>query len=361
MRRVILLAAFVLVIAVGVWSLARLNVEETMEPIVDSQAPPIEVVAQDLEIPWEIRFLPNGDLLVTERPGRLVRIGKDKKVYRIDGVAHIGEGGLLGLALDPDFTENNFLYIYLTAREGRNVTNRVERYKLAGDELINRQIILPGIPGASIHDGGRIAFGPDGYLYVTTGEAGETALSQSKKSLGGKILRIKLDGSVPEENPFGNQIYSWGHRNSQGITWDDNGRLWATEHGRSGIASGLDELNLIEKGKNYGWPEIEGDKTKLGMEKPVIHSGADDTWAPAGAVYFEGSIFFGGLRGSALYEYEIASSELKTHFKNQFGRIRAVTLGNDGYLYFSTSNRDGRGKVQANDDKIIRVDPKKLE
>ena len=151
-----------------------------------------------------------------------------------------------------------------------------------------------------------------------------------------------------------------GHRNSQGITWDNEGRLWATEHGRSGIASGLDELNLIEKGKNYGWPEIEGDKTPPGMEKPVIHSG-DDTWAPAGAAYFEDSIFFGGLRGAALYEYKITTRELKTHFKNQFGRIRAVTLGTDGYLYFSTSNRDGRGKVQANDDKIIRVNPGKLQ
>ena len=257
---------------------------------------PFEIVAQNLEIPWEIVFLPNGDMLVTERPGRVVRIGKDRKVYPISGVAHVGEGGLLGLALHPKFSENNFLYIYLTTQERGKVTNRVERYKFASDKLTDRQVILSGIPGASVHDGGRMAFSPDGYLYITTGEAGQEKLSQDTSNLGGKILRIRDDGSIPADNPFGNAVYSYGHRNSQGLAWDDQGQLWSTEHGRSGVASGFDELNLIEKGKNYGWPEIQGDETRKGMEKPVANSGANTTWAPSGAAFYKGSIFFSGLR-----------------------------------------------------------------
>lgn len=356
MKQTILPVVIILIAVVG-WFLAGGPAREERDLLTsDKGSRSFEVVAENLEIPWEIAFLPDGDFLVTERPGRLIRIGRDKKVYQIKGVAHVGEGGLLGLALHPNFPQNNFIYLYFTTREGGIISNRVERYRLENDKLQDKQIILSGIPGAQVHDGGRIAFGPDGYLYITTGEAGQKNLSQNKDNLGGKILRIEDDGSPPIDNPFGNEIYSWGHRNSQGLAWDQNGRLWATEHGRSGAASGLDELNLIEKGKNYGWPEIQGDETKTGMEKPVIHSGPTTTWAPAGAAFVNSSIFFAGLRGEALYEYKISSGELKIHFKSRFGRIRAVVLGPNNSLYISTSNRDGRGTIQQGDDKIIKVD-----
>jgi len=318
----------------------------------------IEVIAQNLNIPWEIVFLPArsgeaSEMLVTERPGNLLKIGASKETIKIEGVAHIGEGGLLGLALHPDFSRNGFLYLYLTSKEGGQVTNRVERYRLEGNRLFDKKIIVAGIKGSANHDGGRIRFGPDGFLYVTTGDAEQQNLAQDKISLNGKILRVKDDGT-------GLEIYSYGHRNPQGLAWDDKGRLWATEHGPSGLQTGFDELNLIQKGQNYGWPVIRGDQTKSGMVTPVIQSGSTDTWAPAGLVYLNGSLFFGGLRGESLYRAEILAGDkvnLKEHFKNEFGRIRAVVLGPDNYLYISTSNTDGRGKVQTGDDKIIRINP----
>jgi glucose/arabinose dehydrogenase len=320
-----------------------------------------EVVADNLQIPWEIAFLPNGDLLVTERPGTLKRIGKESRVYVIEGVRHIGEGGLLGMALHPQFSENRWIYLYLTTSIGDGLKNRVERYRFEEDRLSEKTIIIDNIPAAAYHDGGRIAFGLDGYLYITTGDAGSSKLAQDINSLAGKILRIKDDGSIPPDNPFGNAVWSYGHRNSQGLAWDNRGRLWATEHGRSGIRSGLDELNLIEKGKNYGWPVIQGDERKAGMETPIIQSGPDETWAPAGIVYWNGSLFFGGLRGQSFYEAKIFDDDkilLKAHFRQEFGRIRAVVMGPDGYFYIATSNTDGRGDPKPNDDKIIRINPR---
>ncbi len=316
----------------------------------------IKIIAENLQIPWEIAFLPDGDLLVTERLGTIKRIGKEARVYTIEGVLHIGEGGLLGMALHPGFSENQWMYLYFTTRSGDNLINRVERYRFERDRLSEKTIIIDNIPGAVNHDGGRIAFGSDGYLYITTGDAGKSNLAQDIKSLAGKILRLKDDGSIPADNPFGNAVYSYGHRNSQGLTWDNKGNLWATEHGQSGF----DELNLIEKGKNYGWPVIQGDETKTGMENPIIQSGQVETWAPADAVYFRGRIFFTGLQGESLYEAKIIDDNkvsLKVHFQQEFGRIRAVVLGPDGYFYISTSNTDGRGDPRSGDDKIIRLNP----
>ena len=326
----------------------------------NSEKKNIEIVAENLNIPWEIAFLPDGDMLVTERSGTLLRIGNDRKSYPIEGVRHRGEGGLLGLALHPKFSDNHWIYLYLTVEENNVLKNRVERYSFGSDFLSERIIILENIPGATNHDGGRISFGPDGFLYIATGDASQGNLAQDTKSLAGKILRVRDDGTIPADNPFGNAVYSNGHRNSQGLTWDDKGNLWATEHGRSGASSGLDELNLIESGKNYGWPAIEGDERKNNMETPVINSGPDETWAPAGAAFLSGSIFFGGLRGEALYEAKITSEKkvsLKIHFHEEFGRIRAVVLGPDGFLYISTSNTDGRGSPKSNDDKIIKINP----
>ncbi len=307
------------------------------------------VVAENLEIPWALAFLSDGRLLVTERPGRVRLVEKNgnlKLVAAIPAVKHIGEGGLLGIALHPDFDRNGFVYLYYTySGNGDNTLNRVVRFRLENDQLINEQIIVNNIPGASNHNGGRIKFGPDNMLYITTGDAQNPSQAQDKNSLAGKILRVTDKGKA--------EVYSFGHRNPQGLAWDGN-KLWATEHG----PSTKDEVNLIEIGKNYGWPEIEGDEKREGMESPILNSGSD-TWAPAGAAFYQGSVFFGGLRGSALFE-KASDNQLKEHFKNEFGRIREVILGPDNYLYITTSNRDGRGLVKAGDDKIIRIDPRQL-
>jgi glucose/arabinose dehydrogenase len=327
------------------------------QPSVTPAPPDIEIIATNLEIPWEIAFLPDEDFLVTERPGNLLEIGRHPQTYPIDGVEAYGEGGLLGLALDPDFPNNHRLYLYLTTRSGDQLTNQVRAYHFENYQLTREYLVIDNLKAAQYHDGGRIKFGPNGYLYVTVGDAQTPSLAQQTASLNGKILRLRSDGSLPEDNPFNNPVYSYGHRNPQGLTWDNQGRLWATEHGRSGVQSGYDELNLIQKGDNYGWPTIQGPETHSGMISPVIQSGPADTWAPSGMVYYQGSIFFAGLRGEALYQYQIDSRQIQLHFHQQYGRLRTVALGPDGFFYLLTSNRDGRGEPQPDDDKIIKVNP----
>ena len=334
----------------------------------DTRIPITTVVATGLEIPWSLAFLPNGSLLITERPGRVRVIDSygnllPSPVATIAEVKHIGEGGLLGIAIHPDFENNTYVYLYYTySSNGENTLNRVARFKFEEGRLVNEQVIVDAIPGAVNHNGGRIKFGPDNFLYITTGDAQEPSRSQDKNSLSGKILRVTDEGKPPSGNPFGNLVYSYGHRNPQGLSWDNRGRLWAAEHGRSGVLSGLDEINLIEMGKNYGWPTIQGNEQETGMEKPQLHSGFD-TWAPAGTAFAGGSLFFGGLRGQALYEAVIKEDQLtlKEHFKEEFGRIREVVLGPDGFLYITTSNRDGRGTPKTDDDKIIKINVQKLE
>ena len=205
-----------------------------------------------------------------------------------------------------------------------------------------------------MHDGGQLAFGPDEMLYISTGDANIQNLAQDKNSLNGKILRLHDDGSVPDDNPFGNAVYSYGHRNPQGLAWDDNSSLWAAEHGPSGLETGNDELNLIEKGKNYGWPVIRGQEAKAGMEKPVIESGRNETWAPSGLAFFAGRLYFAGLKGETLYAFNPGNAELKKYFAGQYGRLRAVKTWLGG-LYFTTSNTDGRGNPTGGDDKLILI------
>ena len=271
-------------------------------------------------------------------------------------MAHVGEGGLLGIAVHPEFETNSFVYVYYTYESDENLANRVVRYRKEGEALVDEKSIIDDIPGARFHDGGRIKFGPDGHLYVTTGDSLATELSQDKKSLVGKILRLKDDGSLPPDNPVtGTYVYSFGHRNPQGLAWDGEGRLWSTEHGQSGT----DELNLIEPGKNYGWPTARGDEKATGLESPMIHSGRG-TWAPAGMAYFESSIYYTGLRGQSLYEFEIGDTELRRHLNKNFGRLRDVVVGPDNFLYILTSNRDGRAIPTSDDDLLIRINPEKL-
>ncbi len=350
----------------------------TTNPSANNQTdfPLQSVVAENLEVPWGLVFLPDGSMLITERPGRVRLIDKNstlknQPILTLSVVQKLqGEGGLLGITIHPDFEKNRYVYLYYAYETGGDRTlNRVARYTLHGETLTENKIIVDKIPGSLFHDGGRIKFGPDKLLYITTGDSQNPSLAQDKNSLAGKILRVTDDGKIPPDNPFGDQVYSYGHRNPQGITWDDKGQLWETEHGRSGALSGLDELNLIEKGKNYGWPEIQGDEKRAGMVTPVINSGPSTTWAPAGAAFlpagrqgYNGSIFFGGLKGATLYEAVIkgTSVDLKKHFSGEFGRIRDVVLGPDNMLYITTSNKDGRGTPNAGDDKIIRINPEKL-
>lgn len=325
----------------------------------------ITVIAERLNIPWDLAFLPGSALLVTERGGNLIRIaGKDILTVKLPRPIPKGEGGLLGIVLHPNFAANKFVYLYMTTENSNAGTqNAVFRYTYENDSLNNEKSIVSGIPGAIYHDGGRMEFGPDGLLYITTGDATNEKNAQDKNSLSGKILRVKDDGSIPADNPFGTAVYSLGHRNPQGLAWDRSGRLWSTEHGRSGVTSGMDEINQIVKGKNYGWPTIEGDEEKTGMEVPAWNSGANDTWAPASLVYLDGSLYFGGLRGEAIYKAVLHNEhviDVKAYFKNTYGRIRTIRLGPDGMFYITTSNRDGRGTASAADDRIIRIDPRTM-
>jgi glucose/arabinose dehydrogenase len=321
----------------------------------------VNLVAEDLDVPWGIEFLPGGDMLINERPGTLLRIGENSgnftETYEVEGVEHTGEGGLLGVEKHPNFTKNNQIYLYMTKREGDILRNRVVRYSLQGEQLSEPETIISGLPGAVYHDGGRMEFGPDGKLYITAGDATNPGWAQERNRLAGKILRLNPDGTIPGDNPFNSSVYSYGHRNPQGLAWIGN-QLWATEHGNSQH----DELNRILKGGNYGWPVIEADQKVEGMIRPEIYA-EGTTWAPAGAAYTNGSIYFAGLRGETLYEAKIQDGtvqQLLKHWEGRFGRLRAVERGPDGDLYVSTSNTDGRGLASGNDDRIVKVDPSEL-
>lgn len=330
-------------------------------------APRVEVIAEGLEIPWDIAFLPNGSMLVTERTGHVIELAADgtKKEIPVPGVRQGGEGGLLGLVLHPDFASNNFVYLYMSTPDTTEQTqNRVVRYVFKDETLTQDKIIIEGIPGAIYHDGGRMEFGPDDMLYITTGDATSPDIAQNLQSLGGKILRLTPEGEPAPGNPFNTRVYSYGHRNPQGLAWDSEKQLWATEHGPTGEQGECchDEINLIKKGSNYGWPKILANEDAEGIVSPRWESGTD-TWAPASLVHLNGSLFFGGLRGEALYEAVLNGSqvsEIKEHFKGDYGRIRTVRLGPDNLLYITTSNTDGRGNPAQGDDKILRVNPELL-
>lgn len=345
----------------------------TAAPAADVE-PQVEVVATGLEVPWAMAWAPDGRLFVTERPGRvrLVVDGQlqDEPVAEIP-VAAVGEGGLMGLALDPDFADNGYVYTMYTYSEGAGLANRISRWELRDGRLQDEFTLLEGIPGARNHNGGRIAFGPDNKLYATTGDAGRGALAQDLESLAGKILRLNPDGSVPDDNPFeGSFVYSYGHRNPQGLAWRETGQLLAPEHGPSG-EGGLccrDEVNVIRPGANYGWPVVTGRGDER-FADPLAFSGTNNTWAPSGAAVYDGSdlpawrgdLLFGALRGQHLHrlvlegEDEVALAEEEELFAGEFGRLRAVAMGPDGRLYVATSNRDGRGRPAADDDRILRV------
>lgn len=329
---------------------------------------PVKVVATNLEIPWDIAFLSKTTMLVTERTGDVLYLNTEtgERTVVHSHTEQSGEGGLLGIVLHPDFAQNAYVYLYMTAPGANNeTTNRVVRYTFKDSVFAKDRDIISGIPGATYHDGGRMEFGPDGKLYVTTGDATKRVIAQDLKSLGGKILRLNDDGTIPSDNPFGTAVWTYGHRNPQGLAWDTAGRLWENEHGPTGEGSQCchDEINILNKGANYGWPDVIGDATKTGTIAPIRHSG-DDTWAPASLIYFNGALYFGGLKGEAIYKATVSGdtiTSLTEHYVGTYGRIRTIKVGPDGMFYITTSNRDGRGSPESGDDKIIRIDPAQIK
>ena len=334
----------------------------------------VETLVTGLEAPWALDFAPDGRIFLTERGGRIRIIAGGKLLpqpWLTLDVAETGEAGLLGLALDPGFAQNRFVYVAYTARAGAGLQNRLVRLRedpATGQGVLDR-VLLEGIPGNGNHDGGRVKFGPDGKLYWTMGDAQNSAAAQDRTSLNGKILRLNPDGTIPADNPFsGSPVYSYGHRNPQGLAWQPGtGRLYATEHGPSGVPSCCrDELNFIEPGKNYGWPTIIGDQTRPGLVTPVLQSGNTETWAPSGATFvtagpWAGSLLFAGLRGASLYRVMLDPADprrvilFERLLAQQYGRLRDVEQGPDGALYVLTSNLDGRGVPPPDGDRVLRL------
>ncbi len=332
----------------------------------------IETVAENLSIPWSIDWLPDGTILFTERIGNLraIQDGIVQEPLLSLGVSG-EEGGMLGVAVDPEFEKNNFIYLYYTYNEFPSTSNKLVRYQMNDGMVAEDKVLMDGIPGGPYHDGGRIQFGPDGKLYITTGDAGNPDFSQDLNSVAGKILRINSDGTIPDDNPWKDSpVYSIGHRNPQGIDWDEAGNLVATEHGPSGWRGvAHDEINVITPGTNYGWPDVIGDESMDGLQNPILHTG-EDTWAPSGAEFYDGEkipqwsgkYFVATLRGSHLHmiDFDLQNNIVISHeklFQDEFGRLRDVQTGPDGYLYILTSNQDGRGDPDSNDDRILRIIP----
>jgi glucose/arabinose dehydrogenase len=308
------------------------------------------VLARGLDIPWGLAFLPSGDALVTERETarvhRVRRAGGRVLVGRIAGVdlsAGAGEGGLLGVAVSPDFATDRRVFFYLTSDDD----NRIISMRYVDGGLRDRRTLLTGIPRASTHNGGRLAFGPGGALFASTGDSQDAKQAQDTDTLGGKILRLDPDGSPRAGNPFGNHVWTYGHRNVQGLAWDGSGGMWATEFG----ASTTDELNRIREGRNYGWPEVEGRDGRGGYTDPFATWSPTSTCSPSGLAVTRGRAWIGALAGQSLYSVVLAgpnAGRIRRHLRNELGRIRAVVAAPDGSLWVTTSN-GGRS------DKVVRV------
>ncbi|WP_199838740.1 PQQ-dependent sugar dehydrogenase [Streptomyces sp. TN58] len=317
--------------------------------------------AKGLESPWGVAPLPGGDLLVASRDkGTISRVaagsGAVTRIGEVPGVDPGGEGGLLGLALSPDFASDRLVYVYFTtASDNRIARLRYDENRPSGQQLGAPDTVFRGIPKGLIHNGGRIAFGPDRMLYAGTGETGVTGLAQDRKSLGGKILRMTPDGDPVHGNPEADSVvYSYGHRNVQGLAWDKDKRLWAAEFGQNT----WDELNLIEPGANYGWPEAEGKAGKPGLRDPVAVWRTDEA-SPSGIAWAEGSVWMAGLKGQRLWRIPLAgtqpAAEPEAFLQDEYGRLRTViALGGDRLLLV-TSETDGRGSPEAGDDRILTL------
>ncbi len=349
MRKMLLLV-FILIVA-GCQSNQRIQEEVQHSAHVNQNQ---DVLATNLNVPWAIEK--QGEIFyITERNGSIVKV-ENGQVIRMNvslqkDIHQIGEGGLLGFLLDPDFQTSNQAILYHTYSEDGEVKNRLVQVELVQNEWKEQDVLLEGIPGAQYHNGGRIELGPDEKLYVTTGDALVPENAQSLDSLSGKILRMNLDGTIPSDNPFKDSyVYSYGHRNPQGLAWSEDGKhMFSSEHG----PDAHDEINKIGKGKNYGWPIIVGDETQSGMEAPFLQSG-NTTWAPAGMEFRDEKLYVTSLRGGKLFTVDVSNKEMET-LVDHIGRIRDVLIEGDHY-YFVTSNRDGRGNPASSDDRLIRED-----
>ncbi len=334
----------------------------------------VETWVQNLEIPWSLVFAPNGDALVSERPGRIQRIphgqSQPQLYIEIDEVAPGGDAGLMGLALHPQFELQPFVYAMYSYRREEQLVIRVARFRHHGDFGVEDRTILDDIPGHDIHIGGRIAFGPDGMLYIGTGDLWQAPVSQDLESLAGKILRITPDGHIPKDNPFhGSPIFSYGHRVVQGLAWDpETGVMFNSEHGPSGEWPGVnerDEINIVDKGANYGWPNVVGAPRIPEYRDPIVMWRGGSV-PPSGITFFRGDLFVATLRSEALIRIQFEDHEVyrvtridrwfaREVHKGIYGRLRDVTPGPDGHLYVLTSNTDGRAALRPNDDKILRL------
>jgi glucose/arabinose dehydrogenase len=315
----------------------------------------VTTVATDLVTPWGLAFLPDGTAVVTGRDDGSITLvdqsGAKTAVGVIDGVGHGGEGGLLGVAVSPTFAQDNLLYVYFTGTDG----NQIDTVTLRDGALADQQQRFTGIPKGSIHNGGRMVFGPDGLLYVGTGETGDRDHAQDPASLGGKILRLTADLQPAPGNSFGTAVYSYGHRNVQGLAFDDQGRLWASEFGQNT----WDELNLVTAGGNYGWPVVEGPGENAGFTAPQQVWPTSEA-SPSGIAFWRGSIWMAGLRGMRLWQIPITESggtgTPVAQLTDLAGRLRTAQVAPDGSLWVTTSNTDGRGDVRAGDDRILRLE-----
>lgn len=316
------------------------------QPAVTATAAPGEprVLVKGRKVTWGLAFLPEGAALMTERESaKILRVtaeGKVTDIGKVPGVKPSGEGGLLGIAVSPGFQNDKYVYVYFTASKD----NRVARFHYDGT-IGKPQILVTGIPKGGNHNGGRLAFGPDGMLYASTGETGRGELSQDKKSLGGKILRMTPEGKPAPGNPFDSLVWTYGHRNVQGLAWDPLGRMFATEFGQDRF----DEINQIVKGRNYGWPDVEGnDGDPAKYKRPLV------TWmpseaSPSGLAYAQGSLWAAALRGERLWQVPLTRTGVShpiAHFKGEYGRIRSVTPAPDGKsLWLTTDNGDNDGII----------------
>ncbi|MEV5569037.1 PQQ-dependent sugar dehydrogenase [Spirillospora sp. NPDC052269] len=330
-----------------------------VSPVPDSPPPgsalpgtPHDLVT-GLSVPWAIAFLPDRDALVTERDtAHLLRVtpdGKRADLGEIPGVDASGEGGLLGVAVSPSFDRDHYVYLYFTSA----TDNRLVRLTLDNDRLGGPQPLLTGVPKGLNHNGGRIAFGPDGMIYIGTGETYHSELAQDRNSLGGKILRVTPEGRPAPGNPFGSPVWTWGHRNVEGLAWDDANRMYATEFGQDRF----DEVNLIQKGQNYGWPKVEGFGKDPRFTNPLL------TWpvseaSPSGLAFARGSLWAAALRGARLWQIPLKNGKVSSpiaYFNGAYGRLRAVVRAPDDSLWVSTSDHDGRGDPKPGDDRIIVI------
>jgi glucose/arabinose dehydrogenase len=314
-----------------------------------------DVVATGLRVPWGLTFLPDGSALVAERmSARILRLrpgAAPETVATVPGVVPGGEGGLLGLATSPTYAQDSYVYAYFTAAND----NRIVRFRLASPQ--NVQPVLTGLAKAGNHNGGRIAFGPDGMLYAGVGDAANAATAQNQQSLNGKILRMRPDGSAPPDNPFsGSRVYSLGHRNVQGLAWDAQNRLYATEFGQNT----WDEVNHVVAGGNYGWPTVEGRANDSRFRDPIVQWSTAEA-SPSGAAIVGDTLYAAALRGTRLWLVPLTgdgdAGTPTAELRGAYGRLRTVELGPDGWLWITTSNRDGRGSPVAADDRVIRFPP----